>query len=856
MALAPGTRLGAYEVIAVIGAGGMGEVYRARDLKLGREVAIKVLPPAFADDPDRLARFTREAQSLAALNHPNIATVYGVEGHAIVMELLDGATLRAELAATVPPRRASAWGAEIANGLAAAHEKGIVHRDLKPENIFVTRDGRVKILDFGIARPDSGRDSAAAATTLAAGGTEPGVVLGTAGYMAPEQVRGQTVDARGDIFSLGVVLYEMLGGRRPFTGESAVETMNAILTADPPSFEAIGRSVPPAFERIVFRCLEKRPADRFHSAHDIALALEATSGATTQAGERLTPPRWRWGTALTAGSIIATVLLTGVVTRAVFAGRSTTPPTFRRLTYRQGTIETARFIPGSSDVVYSARWAGEPSALFTGRAQRREVQPAGHENASLFAVSAAQDVALMLSPRLASGRPMGTLATAPVAGGGARELATRVIAADFVADSSQLVYTEYTGEVARIMYPAGHVIYEAQGTILSLRCAPRGDLIAFFVIAFAGGPPVIKIIDHTGTEKSEIPFNGEIERQGFVTGLAWTPDAREILLSQIDANGQQTTISAVRLGAPPRVLWRGPGNAILQDVDADGALLLRYDDTRAGILAQRDGATLTTDLGWLDMSTAAAVSPSGDTLLISEGIDTPRVEYYARKVDGSPAIRLGAGMGLSWSPDGKQVLSAANSQSFLLTPIGPGTPRELSHSGVNAAFGWFLPDGRILLNGRHGSDPWRFYVLDAAAGQVKAIGPPALDHWVGQQVPSDDGKLIAGFPSGQNQLAKPLVVPLDGGPAISVAGFDPLEAIIRFTPDDNHLLVFDRDHLPVRIYSLDYRTGQRTLWREFSPADPTGIIGVSSVVATPDGRLVAYNYLRRLSTLYLIEGLR
>jgi TolB-like protein len=290
--IAAGSRLGPYEIVSAIGAGGMGEVYRARDTRLRRDVAIKVLPASFSQDTDRLRRFEQEARAASALNHPSILTIHDLGTHAgapfVVAELLEGETLRERIApGPVPARQAVAFAIALAHGLAAAHERGIVHRDIKPENLFITRDGRLKILDFGLARVMVSQTSATGAPT--AGATEPGTVLGTASYMAPEQVRGQATDARSDIFSFGVVLYEMLSGRRPFTGDSAVETMNAILRDDAPALDP-NLGVSPALERIVRRCLEKRPDLRFPNARDLAFALESVGPAAAPAaasrGER------------------------------------------------------------------------------------------------------------------------------------------------------------------------------------------------------------------------------------------------------------------------------------------------------------------------------------------------------------------------------------------------------------------------------------------------------------------------------------------------------------------------------------------------------------------------------------------
>jgi len=291
MALNSGTKLGPYEIQAPLGAGGMGEVYRARDMRLGRDVAVKILPESFAADADRLRRFEQEAKAIGALNHPNILAVFDVGNHQgwpfLVSELLEGETLRAQLEGGVlPQRKTIEYGVQIAHGLAAAHEKGIVHRDLKPENIFVTRDGRIKILDFGLAKLSAKAGSEPHEATLTSANTVAGTVMGTASYMAPEQVRGEAADARTDIFAFGAVLYEMLSGTRAFKKDTTAETMTSVLKDEPPELTSSGRTISPTLERIVRRCLEKSPEQRFQSARDLSFALSALSGSETSGAVR------------------------------------------------------------------------------------------------------------------------------------------------------------------------------------------------------------------------------------------------------------------------------------------------------------------------------------------------------------------------------------------------------------------------------------------------------------------------------------------------------------------------------------------------------------------------------------------
>jgi len=333
MTLGSGTKLGPYEIVALIGAGGMGEVYRARDSRLGRDVAVKVLSESFTRDPERLHRFEQEARAVAALNHPNILGLYDIGSDNgrpyLVSELLEGESLREMLrGGPVHSRKAGDYAVQIASGLAAAHEKGIVHRDLKPENLFITKDGRAKILDFGLAKltqtPVTGSDG----LTVTSSPTMAGVVMGTAGYMSPEQVRGETVDHRTDIFAFGAVLYEMISGQRAFHRDTAAETMTAILKEDPPELGDTTKVVSPALDRIVRRCLEKRPEQRFQSAQDLAFAMGALSSTDASGAVRARPaPRetrsWLWA--------IGTLALLSIA--AIVWGFSRTAPAARRMQF-------------------------------------------------------------------------------------------------------------------------------------------------------------------------------------------------------------------------------------------------------------------------------------------------------------------------------------------------------------------------------------------------------------------------------------------------------------------------------------------------------------------------------------------
>src|ERR1700723_2564495 len=404
MPLPAGTKLDGYEILGLLGAGGMGEVYRARDSVLKRDVAIKVLPPVVSRDPDRLRRFEQEAESAAALNHPNILAAYQLgtfQGAPyLVSELLEGHTLRELLQrGPIPIRKAIDYGVQVARGLAAAHEKGIVHRDLKPDNLFVTKDGRVKILDFGLAKltqPEPGVHTCLPTVTH---GTEAGVVMGTAGYMSPEQVRGAAVDPRSDIFSLGAILYEMLSGKRAFHRDTAADTMSAILKEDPPDLSETGRNVSPALERIVQHCLEKNPESRFHSASDIAFDLEHLSGLSG-ATAKVTATA---GARSHRGQLLA--IMTGVAMGVVMLGLgwwlghgsgAVALAEYKQITFRTGSIGNARFTPDGS-VVYSASWDGGEDQLYMSRMDDPGARELNLKDAELLAISKNGELAIRLN---------------------------------------------------------------------------------------------------------------------------------------------------------------------------------------------------------------------------------------------------------------------------------------------------------------------------------------------------------------------------------------------------------------------------------------------------------------------------
>ncbi|MGZ4824800.1 MAG: serine/threonine-protein kinase, partial [Terriglobales bacterium] len=398
MSVAVGNRLGPYEILAPIGAGGMGEVYRAHDFRLGRDVAVKIIPSSFAADANRLRRFEQEARAAAALNHPNILAVYDIGSHDecpyIVSELLEGQTLRDRLRdGPLPIRKVVDYALQIARGLAAAHDRGIVHRDLKPDNIFITQDGRVKILDFGLAkltRPETGIEDQTRTVE-----SDPGTVLGTVGYTSPEQVRGKKAYSLSDLFSFGAVLYEMISGKRAFKGDSPADTLSAILKEEPPELTATNLNVPPSLDRIVRHCLEKNPEERFRSAHDVAFALENVSHTSQSSVAIPTASKIRQIGWLT--SLLLTLAFVAVAAGAfvVWRGmRHNSLPTFRRLTFERGMILSARFAADGRNVIYGASWESKPVRLFSTPYDSPQARPLEVESASLLGISRSGEMAL------------------------------------------------------------------------------------------------------------------------------------------------------------------------------------------------------------------------------------------------------------------------------------------------------------------------------------------------------------------------------------------------------------------------------------------------------------------------------
>jgi len=857
--LSAGSKLGPYEILGQIGAGGMGEVYRGRDSRLGREVAIKILPASFSTDTDRLRRFEQEAKAAGMLNHPNITAVYdigAVDGAPyVVQELLEGETLRSALAGgKLSTRRATDYAMQIAQGLAAAHDKGIVHRDLKPENVFITKDGRVKILDFGLAKLTHQEEGSQVTNVpTATAGTEPGVVLGTLGYMSPEQVRGKPADARSDIFSFGAILYEMLSGNRAFRGDSAADTMSAILKEDPPDLSVTNQNISPGLERIVHHCLEKNPEQRFHSAHDVAFALEAISGASAPGAVPLAavrPMRRRsaWIAAALAG-VVAGVLI-GALARPGLSGPG--QPTFKRLTYRRGTVWTARFAPDGQTVVYSAAWERNPIDVYMTRPESPESRPFGLKDASLFGVSPTGDLAVMLGARTASRsyERFGTLARIPLAGGSPRPILDDVRYADWGPDGKELMVERTVAGRHRIEFPIGKVVYESAERIDTPRLSPDGRSVAFFEGSLSGGI-ALRLVENGGAART-------LARLADWWNLAWSPDGREIWYAAPEP-GSPPGISSLQAISPSgkrRLLLRVPGLLELHDVARNGRVLFSQVRNRIQLDGVVPGESSLRELSWLDASSAEDVTPDGKTILIVESGEGagPNQTIYVRGTDGSAATPIGEGTGSSLSPDGRFVVSSVpnNPGKLTLLPTGSGSPRTLEFEGLQSvAGGVFLPDGKRLVIEAKGQSP-QVYVAPFEGGKPRPITPSGWKLTPFGNPVSPDGRLVVVM----NGDGKSSLVPIEGGDPAPIPGLADGEFPIQWTADGRAVYTHRGGGLPARIWRLEIATGRKELFRELSPMDAIGVTSVEKIVMTPDGRGIFYSYRHNLSDLYVADGLK
>ena len=825
MNLTSGTHLGPYEVIAAIGAGGMGEVYRARDPRIDRDVAIKILPAIFASNPDRLSRFEREAKTTGSLNHPNLLVVFDFGTHEgspyLVTEYLEGETLRQRLErGTVPVRKAVAWATQIAEGVAAAHEKGIIHRDIKPENVFLSRDERVKLLDFGLAKlladdVPEGDDGETRARQ-----TDAGTVLGTPGYMAPEQVRGEAIDERADIFALGIVLAELTTGVHPFQRPTRVEMMSAILQSDP----ALGNAMPEGLAQIIEHMLAKNVASRFQSMGDVGFALRLLSGSHA------------------SGETSATVRS---ARESVAHERD-----FLSLTLRRGRISNARFADDGA-IIYGAAWEGNPVEIFHATAGTLEARSLGIPGADLLSVSTTGDLAVSLGRRFLGGwASIGTLARVRTAGGGApRKLHERVVDADWARDGKGMAIIRQADDSTFILEcPIGRPLRISGGWLSSVRFSRDGTRLALIDHPWFGddaGRPVV--IDLEGHE-----VMAPDEALSSTSGLAWSPDGDEVWIAG-DRPGYGRDILGYDMTGERRTVLSSPGELTLCDVRADGAILMTHDTWRREVYAGSRGEPGLKNLAWYDWPFPTALSADGNEVLLEEqraSLQGSRSPFFLRPVDGGPAIHMGNGRARGISPDGQWIAAETGATGYLeLIPTGVGESRLLKVPCAEPQWWEWFPDGkRLLVLGVAGDQSRLSLAVPTDGSEVTKVGPGNLT-WPCAASP-DGERIIATGPD--DRL---MVFPTrGGGDAIPVPGTRRGDWPICWSADANHVYVYPRGTTSLSVDRIDLTTGDRIVWQEIRPTDGAGIVDIFPVWLTADGERYAYSYRRCLSDLYLVES--
>jgi eukaryotic-like serine/threonine-protein kinase len=877
--LAAGSRLGPYEIVAPLGAGGMGEVYRARDPRLGRDVAVKVLPASLSNDPDRQRRFEQEARAAGVLNHPNITAVYDVgssEGSLyVVSELLDGETLGSLLATgPISVRKAVDYALQIAHGLSAAHEKGIVHRDLKPDNLFVTRGGRVKILDFGLAKlGEAARESDGAGhpNSLTSAGTEPGVILGTLGYMSPEQVRGRPADARSDIFSFGAILYEMLSGRPAFPGSTPADTISAILKEDPPELAETSRPIPPALERVIRHCVEKNPEERFRSAHDLAFALEAVSGSSVSSPMAL--PVLTPSASARRLPLAVLVALAGVVV-GLLLDRRLRPPavpqvvSFRPLTYSGRDLSPAAS-PDGRTIAFASERDGRRRIWLKQLAADSEVAlTSGQDDYPRFS----PDGSMVLFLRSQGARL--ALFRVPLLGGEPRKLVEDASDGDWSPDGRQIVFLRSSLEqglsVSSIFVAASdgsgaRRIARFPGQAFRWpRWSPDGRTIAVVDSGLAGGTRRIRLVDvASGRSRAISP-----------------PDNRPAVSAAWSGNGQELVYSLAIRGGGVRVVRhdvdvdRGqtilslPANSGIVDVLSPGRLIFDTVSARENLRELSIGSAPADDHRWLTRGNSAerqpAYSPDGEWVVFTSS-RSGNLDLWALSLKTGAVRRLTEDETEDWDPalvdGGRKLLWSSGRGGHLEIWIaeadGSGS-RKVTNDGMDAQNPTATPRAEwIVYNSGNPSKTgvWKIRADGTAATRLVAgtIGLPEV---------SPDGQYVSYLTGVQENRETIRVVRLaDGAPVpfeISIEIVKPGPVRIgrsRWMPDGRAIAFVGQDEKGVYgIFAQDFVPGRDTTSTRRALGGFDGETETESFGISPDGSRMMIASWERLFTVMEAEG--
>ena len=862
MSLAPGTKLGPYEIVAELGAGGMGEVYRARDTRLDREVAIKVLPAHLSSNPEIRARFALEAKTVSSLNHPHICTLFDVgrEGDTdyLVMELIEGETLAQRLAkGPLPLSEVLRFGAQIAEALDRAHRAGVLHRDLKPGNVMLTKSG-AKLMDFGLARATSlgAASDLTSSPTVAAPLTAEGTILGTFQYMAPEQLEGGESDARADLWALGCVLYEMATGKRAFEGKSQASLISAIMKDAPQPLAGLAPLAPTRFNRVVMQCLAKDPEQRWQSArdvaHELAWIVEDGSNPEAPASAAAAAPR-RGSPWLRFAAPLALAVIVGA--GAFLAGsrhqRAAAPAavSFRQLSYMQQTVFNARFSPDGQSVLFSGAPEGTVPQLYQIQAQYPEPRVLGLQDVHLLSVSSRGEMAVLTGAKFLGAHRLflGTLATLPIGSEAPRAVLEDVRDADWSPDGTKLAIIRTVGGVDRLEFPIGTVLYQAPGYLSDLRVSPRGDRIAFL-------RHPIRWDDRGEVVAVDLAGHLTVLAKDFETieGLAWDSGGERVLFAAAASGSSNYSVFAATLDGRLSVAAPSPSGLTFYDSRPDGRWLLAREDAHNEILVLAPGAKNERDLSWLDYGDNPALSSDGRTLLFTEQADSagPFYAVCLRRTDGSPVVRLGDGGSRGLSPDGTWALALVHTTppKLMIYPTGAGVQRQLAQ-GLFASIlsaGWYPDGSKTLVCGSRAAEPSRCFSVDIAGGEPKPVTPEGTtDGWV-----SPDGTTVLA----RDASAKFVVYPLNGSAPSPAPGIGISERVLHWSADGRSVLVGDLSSVPARVDKLMLGTGARSRFVELAPVNRAAASYIYAAAFSADERAYAYSLVRNRSYLYEVSA--
>ena len=864
MSLTPGTKLGPYEIVAPLGAGGMGEVYRAKDTRLGREVAVKVLPQHLSSSAEIRARFEREAKTVSSLNHPNICTLHDVgrEGDTdyLVMELIEGETLAQRLVkGALPLADVLKFGAQIADALDRAHRAGVMHRDLKPGNVMITKSG-AKLMDFGLARA-TGLGAVSEMTsspTIVGPLTTEGTIIGTFQYMAPEQLEGQEADTRADLWALGCVLYEMATGKRAFDGKSQASLITAIMGSEPAPISQVSPLAPAALASLVGACLAKDPADRIQSAHDVKLQLSWLAAGGSQVGApaiAAAPTKGRARIGWIALAAIIAALILGAA--AGYLGRGRATPTsagvadvsYTPVTFEEGFVFAARFAPDGRTIVYSADWDRQPRDVFVTSLDSPDFRPLGFTGADLLAISRSGELAILSgSTNLSGGSYLrkGTLARASLTGGAPRLELEGVRFADFGADDAMVVIRDDERRLT-LEYPVGQVLAEGRNGLVGPRVSPSGEYVAVFDLRTTAAFTV-KIFDRSGKlVVSSPPFADW-------WGLAWTP-ANELWFAAMETGGVQTAVFGLDLNGRQRVVFRAPGGVTLHDISAQGDMLASFDHGIGRVEFVDPVSAHAQDRTWRDGGRLAGLSTTHAVLVnqsSGNGSGGPNGSVYFWQPEDRQPVRIAEGQALALSPDGRKALvaSARAPQTVSIVPTGPGRPQALDLGPIESITwaGWH-PDGRIVIEFARPGGKSVAYVLSPDGRNPAALLPEGVTLRGANLMSPDGSRIVANDAEGR------LVVCTIAAPACQpLLGANDGEAVAGWTPDGKSVFVYRGKVVPTQIDRLEVGSGARSAWGTVRP-NFAAVAGLGTLIVSPDGAM-AYAYGRNSCELYVIKGLK